>query len=180
MRHVGTSMSADDIFLSLLKDQIISIDTSAGRFKCQYPKQSGSDSRRRLMSCICDRAKLQIQEDAMRRIIGVIVLVIAGGIMFAQEPPAYMLAKLTITDQDTYGKYRAGFGGIFQQYGGEILAASGEPTVLEGEWEATITVLIRFDSRNEALEWYNSDGYQELVRIRQAASTGEFILMDGR
>ena len=116
----------------------------------------------------------------MRRIIGVIVLVIAGGIMFAQEPPAYMLAKLTITDQDTYGNYRAGFGGIFQQYGGEILAASGEPTVLEGEWEATITVLIRFDSRNEALEWYNSDGYQELVRIRQAASTGEFILMDGR
>ena len=116
----------------------------------------------------------------MRRLVCAIVLVMAGGALFAQESPAYMLAKLTITDQDTYGNYRAGFGDVFQRYGGEILAASGEPTVLEGEWEATITVIIRFDSRSEALEWYNSDGYQELVRIRQSASTGEFILMDGR
>ena len=117
----------------------------------------------------------------MKRVFCAIMVVMAGGAaLFAQEPPAYFLAKLTITDQETYGDYRAGFGDVFQRYGGEILAASGEPTVLEGEWEATITVLIRFDSRSEALEWYNSDGYQELVRIRQSASTGEFILMDGR
>ena len=116
----------------------------------------------------------------MQKSLLAIMLVVAGGVLIAQEPPAYMLAKLTITDQETYGNYRAGFGDVFQEYGGEILAASAEPTVLEGEWEATITVLIRFDSRNEALEWYNSDGYQELVRIRQSASTGEFILMDGR
>ena len=116
----------------------------------------------------------------MRQVLCVIILVVVGSVMFAQEPPAYMLAKLTITDQQTYGNYRAGFASVFQRYGGEILAASGEPTVLEGEWEATITVLIRFDSRDEALGWYNSDDYQELVRIRQSASTGEFILIDGR
>ena len=100
--------------------------------------------------------------------------------LLAQDPPAYLLAKLTITDQEAYGTYRSGFGNVFQQYGGEILAVSTDPTVLEGEWEATTTVLIRFDSRAEALEWYNSDGYQELVRIRQSASSGDFILMDGR
>ena len=117
----------------------------------------------------------------MRRLSFVLAVIVAtGGVLLAQDPPAYLLAKLTITDQEAYGAYRAGFGNVFQQYGGEILAASAEPTVLEGEWEATITVLIRFDSRTEALEWYNSDGYQELVRIRQSASTGDFILMDGR
>lgn len=116
----------------------------------------------------------------MRQLFFTIVLILTGAVLPAQEPPAYMLAKLTITDQETYGKYRAGFGDVFQQHGGEILAASGEPTVLEGEWEATVTVIIRFESRTEALEWYNSDGYQELVRIRQSASTGDFILIDGR
>ena len=116
----------------------------------------------------------------MRRLSFVLAVIVAGGVLLAQDPPAYLLAKLTITDQETYGAYRTGFGNVFQQYGGEILAVSTEPTVLEGEWEATTTVLIRFDSRAEALEWYNSDDYQELIRIRQSASSGDFILMDGR
>ena len=116
----------------------------------------------------------------MRQFFLIIGLILMGVVLPAQEPPGYMIVKLTVTDGEVYNNYRAGFGDVFQQYGGEILAASAEPTVLEGEWEATITVIIRFDSRTEALEWYNSDGYQELVRIRQSASTGEFILMDGR
>ena len=66
------------------------------------------------------------------------------------------------------------------QYGGEVVAASSDLLVLEGEWEATTTVIIRFDSRAEALAWYNSDAYQALVRIRQSASTADFILLDGR
>jgi len=116
----------------------------------------------------------------MRRLSFVLAVIVTGGVLLAQDPPAYLLAKLTITDQETYGAYRAGFGNVFQQYGGVILAVSTKPTVLEGEWEATTTVLIRFDSRAEALEWYNSDDYQELIRIRQSASSGDFILMDGR
>lgn len=100
--------------------------------------------------------------------------------LMAQDPPAYFVVKVHVTDQETYGGYRAGFGAVFQQYGGQVVAASSDPTVLEGEWEATTTVLIRFDSRAEALAWYNSEGYQELIGIRQAASTADFILIDGR
>ena len=110
----------------------------------------------------------------------VMAVLLTTGALMAQDPPAYMVVKVTITDQDAYGAYRAGFGTVFQQYGGEIVAVSSDPTVLEGEWEATTTVVIRFDSRADALEWYNSDAYQELIRIREAASTADFILMDGR
>ena len=39
---------------------------------------------------------------------------------------------------------RAGFGAVFSRYGGEVVAVSPDPTLLEGEWEATNTVLIRF------------------------------------
>ena len=119
----------------------------------------------------------------MRHIlVPVAVIAALGGAvsLMAQDPPAYILAKVTITDQDAYAEYRAGFGAVFAQHGGEIMAVSSDPTVLEGEWEATATVLIRFGSRADALAWYNSDGYQELVRIRQSASTADFILIDGR
>ena len=58
----------------------------------------------------------------MQKSLLAIMLVVAGGVLIAQEPPAYMLAKLTITDQETYGNYRSGFGDVFQEYGGEILS----------------------------------------------------------
>ena len=52
----------------------------------------------------------------MKRVFCAIMVVMAGGAaLFAQEPPAYFLAKLTITDQETYGDYRAGFGDVFQR-----------------------------------------------------------------
>ena len=110
----------------------------------------------------------------------VIAVLFTTGALMAQDTPAYMVVKVTITDQDAYGAYRAGFGAVFQHYGGAIVAVSSDPTVLEGEWDATTTVVIRFDSRADALEWYNSDAYQELIRMRQEASTADFILMDGR
>ncbi|MEE2637026.1 MAG: DUF1330 domain-containing protein [Acidobacteriota bacterium] len=119
----------------------------------------------------------------MRKVVVLLaVLAMAWGAkaLLAQTPPAYMVVKVTVTDQDAYGEYRAGFGAVFQQYDGEIIAASSDPTVLEGEWEATTTVIIRFASRAEALEWYNSDGYQKLIGVRQSASTADFILVDGR
>ena len=69
--------------------------------------------------------------------------------MLAQEPPAYFIAKLTITDQKTMGEYRAGLGAVFQQFGGEVVAADGDYGITR-------------HSR------------------RQSASTGDFILLDGR
>tara|TARA_A100001037_G_scaffold260725_1_gene249322 strand:+ start:238 stop:600 length:363 start_codon:yes stop_codon:yes gene_type:complete len=107
--------------------------------------------------------------------------VLAGaGSLMAQDPPAYFVVTVNVTDQDTYGEYRAGFGEVFAQFGGEIVAAGSDPTVLEGTWDAGTTVLIRFDSRSEALAWYNSDRYQALIAIRERASTANFILLDGR
>ncbi len=98
----------------------------------------------------------------------------------AQDQPAYIVAAVTINDLDTYRQYQAGFRAILERYLGELVAISGDPTILEGEWSATLTVLLRFASREQALEWYNSGEYQELVQIRHASSTADLILIDGR
>ena len=37
--------------------------------------------------------------------------------LMAQDPPAYFVVRVNVTDQEAYGEYRSGFGAIFQQYG---------------------------------------------------------------
>ena len=112
-------------------------------------------------------------------LLAVAILTCAPALV-AQDPPAYIVAAVTINDQDTYRQYQRGFGAILQQYEGEIVAISTDPTILEGGWPETLTVLLRFESQEQALEWYNSGEYQELAMIRRAASTADLILMDGR
>ena len=113
------------------------------------------------------------------KVLAVAVLTYAPSLV-AQDPPAYIVAAVTINDMDTYRQYQRGFGAILARHQGEIVAISNNPTILEGEWPETLTVLIRFDSREQGLGWYNSDDYQELAMIRRGASTADFILMDGR
>ena len=92
----------------------------------------------------------------------------------------YIVAKVTINDEATYGQYKGGVGATLRKYRGQILAASRDPTILEGEWSATTTVLLRFASQEQALEWYNSEEYQQLAQIRHAASTADLIAIGGR
>ena len=45
------------------------------------------------------------------------VAVLTGALSHVrQEPAGYIVAKVTIDDEDTYGRYRAGFGAILRQY----------------------------------------------------------------
>jgi uncharacterized protein (DUF1330 family) len=93
---------------------------------------------------------------------------------------AYIIALIEIHDRDEYKKYQEGFREIFSQYKGEILAVEEAPTVLEGEWPYTRTVVIRFSDENEAKRWYESDQYQTLVQHRFRAAKTNLILAKGR
>ncbi len=69
---------------------------------------------------------------------------------------------------------------VLRQYEGELLAADRDPTILEGEWPGTVTVLLRFASKVQALAWYNSEEYQKLVQIRFRVSSADLIAIQGR
>ena len=83
---------------------------------------------------------------------------------------AYIIALIDIHDRDEYKKYQEGFREVFSQYGGEILVVEEAPTLLEGQWPHTRTVVIRFSDENEAKRWYESDAYQTLVQHRFRAA----------
>ena len=60
-----------------------------------------------------------------------------------------------------------------------VLSVDTKPTVIEGEWSATQTVLLEFESVDAAKEWYYSDAYQEAAKIRQGAAECNGVILSG-
>ena len=91
----------------------------------------------------------------------------------------YFIANIRIHDAEEYQKYLAEAEGIFRKYNGKYLAVDGEPVCLEGNWDYTRTVLIRFESRDDFYAWYNSGKYQRILRVRLSAADCDSILLKG-
>lgn len=97
--------------------------------------------------------------------------------------PAYVIAQIAVKDLHeyltTYGKPTVA---LIEALGGEFLVASGDADVLEGEWSGNWTVVIRFPSREVALEWYESPEYAPLRALRMHSLTdgGNLALVPGR
>lgn len=82
---------------------------------------------------------------------------------------AYMLAIYDITDPEAYEPYVPGVIPLLQKHGAEILVADYEAQVLEGETGSTYVVL-RFESEEAALAWYNDPAYEDVKKIRMNSS----------
>lgn len=91
----------------------------------------------------------------------------------------YFVAQIKIHNQDEYEKYLDKFDDIFSRYKGEYLAIDESPALLEGEWNYTKSVLIKFNSKKDFEDWYYSDDYQKILKHRLNASKCDTILLEG-
>lgn len=93
--------------------------------------------------------------------------------------PVYIIARMKIHDREGYDRYEEGFGPVFEKFNGTMLSVDENPTVLQGEWHHTRSVLIEFPDKQSAYAWMTSPEYQEIAKHRLAASEGESILVEG-
>ena len=91
----------------------------------------------------------------------------------------YIIAQIDIVDREQYGYYESGFMEIFTKYQGKMLSVDEQPTLLEGSWPCSRTVLIEFPSKDEALDWYQSEEYQALAKHRFASSHANITVVSG-
>ena len=91
----------------------------------------------------------------------------------------YFIAQIRINDDDEYQKYIDKAGAIFKKYKGEYLSVDNEPDLLEGKWDYTRTVLIKFKSKDDFEDWYYSDDYQEILKYRLKGADCDTILIKG-
>ena len=89
----------------------------------------------------------------------------------------YAIALLNIADRDRYGAYQSGFMEVFSRFSGKLLAVDEAPTVKEGDWPHTRTVLIEFPDAEAFDAWFSSPECQALARHRHAASTGSIAVI---
>jgi len=92
----------------------------------------------------------------------------------------YFIAKIKIIDEAGYQKYLDGAGEVFKKYKGEYLSVDNKPLVLEGRWDCTRTVLIRFDSKQDFEDWYFSEDYQLILKYRLEAAECDAVLIEGK
>lgn len=91
---------------------------------------------------------------------------------------AYIIGQITIKDRKGYRPYAEQFMPILKKYNGVLLGFDDKVEVLEGEWTKRI-VLASFASKQDALAWYHSPEYSELIKIRQSVAESNIILLNG-
>ena len=95
--------------------------------------------------------------------------------------PGYVGTLLDIHDQDRFREYLKAVGPSLARYGGRIALRGPIAGVVEGHLdtrEDTRLVMIEFDSLETARAWYQSDEYQQLIKLRDepVASTTAFFI----
>lgn len=92
----------------------------------------------------------------------------------------YFVAHIKIQDPSEYQKYVDNATEIFKKYKGLYLVVDNDPEVVEGEWDYTRTVIIRFNSKPDFDAWYYSDDYQEILKYRLKAAVCDTVLVKGK
>jgi len=94
--------------------------------------------------------------------------------------PAYCFFDVRkITDPDKVATYRAQVVKNVEQYGGRYLVLGGDFSVVEGDWQPGIPVLITFPSLAQAKAWYESEDYRPLKELRLAGTEGSAVIIEG-
>jgi uncharacterized protein (DUF1330 family) len=92
---------------------------------------------------------------------------------------AYVIAEIDITDPSAYEDYRKQVPAVITKYGGKFIVRGGKIESMEGGWSPKRIVVVEFASMDEALKWYRSSDYAPLIKLRQKASRGKLIIVEG-
>ena len=84
----------------------------------------------------------------------------------------YMIVNLKINDPDQYRVYEKGFFQFLKKHNGSFITFDDSPECLEGEQPTQFdrVIIFSFPSEQDANNWWNDDGYQELSKHRRAAT----------
>ncbi|RMO82751.1 hypothetical protein ALQ33_04107 [Pseudomonas syringae pv. philadelphi] len=93
---------------------------------------------------------------------------------------AYWIAHVDVTDPQQYSEYTQRAPAAFQLYGGKFLARGGRSEAIEGRATPQRTVIIEFESYEQAVACYQSPQYQNAMSHRQGASKAEIVIVEGQ
>ena len=93
--------------------------------------------------------------------------------------PAYIIARVDVTDWERYRHYTNATPEVIARYGGKFIVRGGEIVTLEGEPERRRLVVIEFPNLQRAQEFFYSPEYTQVKLLRAGAAVGQFLAVKG-
>jgi uncharacterized protein (DUF1330 family) len=90
----------------------------------------------------------------------------------------YWIGRVDVHSDEGYKPYVAANPAIFKKFGGRFVVRGGTFTRVEGQSRSR-NVVIEFPDYATALACYNSPEYQANIKIRQAHSIADLVVVEG-
>ena len=93
--------------------------------------------------------------------------------------PAYIIVQVNITNNVKYKEYLKQVTEIVEKYKGQYIVRGGKYKKMLGKWDYERTVVIQFPTYKKAMDFYKSDKYAPVKKIREDNSEGNLIIIEG-
>lgn len=90
----------------------------------------------------------------------------------------YLVANIRVTDPDRFAEFSGMAGPVIASYGGTVLAKGPGADRHEGDLHGSI-MMIEFESKKRAEEFYFSDDYQAAKAVRDECSETDLMIIEG-
>ncbi len=88
----------------------------------------------------------------------------------------YFIVSYDIDDPEGYKAYVPGVVPLLQKHKAEILVADYEAKTVEGQGRG-VNVVIRFESEEAAMNWYNDPDYEPVKQIRLDTTVNGMVML---
>ncbi len=92
--------------------------------------------------------------------------------------PAYWIACVRVTDEQSYAEYAKRAGPAIEKHGGRFLARGGRHVTFEGE-DYPRNVVVEFPTLEDAEACYNSPEYGEALAFAKNAAERLLCVVEG-
>ena len=93
--------------------------------------------------------------------------------------PAYLIADVEVTDPVQYEEYKKLSSIAMKANGAEVCIRGGKVEALEGDWNPSRFVMLKFPSVEAAHRFYDSPDYAAAKKARRGAANMRMIIVEG-
>lgn len=90
----------------------------------------------------------------------------------------YIIFHNRVLDREAMARYIPRAMDLIHASGGKVVVFEEDSKILEGPGDFPRTIVLQFDTRKAAEDWYNSPAYQEILSLRLGATEGIARIVD--
>jgi uncharacterized protein (DUF1330 family) len=93
--------------------------------------------------------------------------------------PAYVIYQGEVFDPERYEEYKRLVAPNIAAAGGRYLVRGGQAEALEGELPGGRTVVVEFSTMQATVDWYRSEEYSAIRKVREGAARANIYVVEG-